>query len=413
MILVLVLVLVAYYPNLSYAQGVNYDAPRSSSVLRGNGLQSSGVGDDEDRPIGLHGSVSVSISKQQNVLRDNNADSDTVVTISPLLWYQQEFGRHGVVVRYRGDYFKFKDFSGENSIDHNLQSDVLLDMSEKLQVRIGAGYVLGHETRGLLGTVDTSSDKPNKFKEQSLEGSVTYGRRENTIQLSGTVGISQLKFTNNNAGEGRGNINSDHIGGTVYYNLGPRTALLAKLGRTNIDYVDNSEAFDLDSKETSAGIGVRWEATEITTGEASVSKTKKDLTNPSKEDFSGITYSGRVKWAPLEYSVFSLYGTRSTEESTSTNASYIISDEVGVSWSHILTQAWSLNAFASKGKDEFSDGRRDNLADFGMGVNYGLFSWGSIGLQYAQTKRSSSDTANNFDDETLVLLFSSNFGLSG
>lgn len=392
------------------AQTISYEAPRSASVMRNN--NPAPLESETERPLGLHGSVTVSVTRQSNVLRRGNGTGDTSVTVSPLLWYQNEIGRHGLIVRYRGDYFKFKDLSGENSIDHNLQGDFLLDLTDRLQGRIGAGYIKGHEIRGQLGTVDTASTEPNRFTENSLEGSLTYGRRENILQLTGTVGISRLKYTNNNGGEGRNKINSDFLGGTVYYNLGPKTSLLASLGRREIDYVDPVEAFDLDSTETTVSVGARWEATAITTGEVRIGRSKKDLKDPARADFSGTTYSGRINWAPREYSIFSFYASRETTESTEAESDYTVSDLLGVSWSHTINEAWSLNARYSKGKDAFSSGREDKLTDWGVGVNYGLFRWGALGVQYAQTSRDSSEAENNFDDEILFFTFSSSFGVS-
>lgn len=391
-------------------QVLNYESPRSASTLRNT--NPAPLASETERPLGLHGSVTVSVSRQTNVLRQNDGSSDTSVTVSPLLWYQNEVGRHGVIVRYRGDYFKFKKLTGEDSVDHNLQGDFLLDMTDRLQGRVGAGYTKGHEIRGQLGTVDTSADEPNRFTETSLEGNLTYGRRENILQLSGTVGISRLKYTNNDAGEGRNKINSDFLGGTVYYNIGPKTSLLASVDRTEIDYVDPVEAFDLDSTETRLQLGVRWEATAITTGEVRIGRSKKDLKDPDRADFTGTTYAGRINWAPREYSVFSFYASRDTNESTEAGSDFIVSDLFGVAWNHTFNNAWSLNAYYSKGTDDFSSGRKDDLTDRGIGVNYGLLRWGSLGLQYSQTSRDSNQAENSFDDEALFFTFNSSFGVA-
>ena len=398
------------YAPAANAQAFNYEAPRASSVLRNNGATKSQIY-DEDRPIGLYGSLSVSISKQQNVLRtDNNSGSDTVLSVSPLLWYQKEIGRHGVVIRYRGDYLRYADLSNENALDHNLQGDALFDLSEKFQARVGAGYTLGHEVRGQLGTVINTLAKPNRFRETSVEGGLTYGRRENTIQLVGTVGVSKLKYTNNNGGGGRGDIDTKHIGGTVFYNIGTRTSLLAEVGINDIAYANNSAGFDLDSKETYAGIGARWDATELTQGDVRIYKTKKNLDDPSRNDFSGTTYSGGINWAPRDYSRFRFHVAHSIEESIDSTSSFVIGDEYGLRWNHTLNSAWSVNAFAIKGTDEYSSGRKDQLTDFGLGANYGAFSWGAIGLQYTQASRTSNTAKNEFDDEIISLIFTSSFG---
>jgi len=406
---VCVLVFNLYAP-VAEAQAFNYEAPRASSVLRGGGVTDY-QGDDEDRPLGLYGSLSVSISKQQNVLRTNTGGSDTVIGVSPLLWYRKEIGRHGVVIRYRGDYLKFADLSDESTMDHNLQGDALFDLTEKFQARVGAGYTLGHEIRGQLGTVTNTLAKPNLFKESSLEGGLTYGRRENTIQLAGTVGVSTLKYTNNNGGGGRGGIDTKHIGGTVYYNIGARTSLLAEIGTNDVKYVNNSAEFNLDSKETYAGVGVRWDATEVTQGDVRVYRTKKNLDDPSRDDFLGTTYSGGITWSPRDYSRFRFHVAHSIEESSESNSSFIVGDEYGVKWNHTLSPDWSVNAFAKKGTDEYSSGRKDQLTDLGFGVNYGILDWASIGLQYAQANRTSNTDQNEFDDEIISLIFSSSFGI--
>jgi len=391
-----------------FAQAAETVGPRSASTLRNN-YPAPLEQDDDGLLGGFYPTVTIAVARQGNVFRTpDNKQSDTVVTVSPALLYHNNIGASDLTVRYRADVAKHKDFSSEDTVSHSLHGDLGLDMTEKLQGRIGASYLEGWEQRGNLGSRTFIGQEPDHYRETSADAELIYGRRENTIQLAGLVGIARLRYLNN--GQEERDRNSNSIGGRIYYNLGPRTSLFAGLERVNIDYVHPVPGYNLDSVETSTYVGARWNATAATEAEISVGRTKKDFDDPARGDATGSSYAGRVLWSPVDYSHVSFYGSRGFDETVELNSSYIISDLLGVSWNHALSSRVNVNAFYQKGKDKFDTGRTDKATDYGAGIDYGFASWLSVGAQYTRSERSSDVYEANYDDDLIMFYLTSNLG---
>lgn len=383
-----------------FAQSTNYAALPEASTLR-NPLPAA-LRDDEGLVLGFYPAVSISYTRQTNVLRSKtNERSDYRLMITPTLAYIREIGRHRYQIQYRGDYFSFQNLKNENAIDHNIQGGIALDLTETLDARLRAGYTKGHEARGAAGARVSTSPEPDRFEEVSFGGGLTLGRRTSMLQLAGAMGISELRYVNND--QGARDRDSDSISGTVYYNLRPKTAVLFAVNRKTIDYIHPASGLNLDSTETGYHAGVTWEATAITTGLIKVGYTEKDLDDPTLKDYSGGTYEGRVRWRPRPFSTFEFYTARSTAESTEGTSSFIVSDQLGGGWNHQLSERWRVNAFADRIQDEFSSGRKDNIVNYGVGVGYNMLMWLDLAARYARAKRTSDFEDANYEDELFVL----------
>ncbi|HEC13628.1 MAG TPA: hypothetical protein ENI80_10365 [Acidiferrobacteraceae bacterium] len=398
------------YSDYVLSQTVGTIEPRSSSTRRNT---SPGSMPSTDGVVsGFYPSLSVSVARQKNVLRSSGKqESDTVVTISPSILYGLEAGSYDLKVRYRTDLYAFSKFSNEDSNNHQIDGNLILDLTNKIDVSLGASYIEGSEFRGQLGSRLFVGATPDKFNETSYDVGTIIGRRDSTLQLAVKAGASRLRYTNNN--QQIRDRDSGYIRGSVIYNIGAVTSLNLNVAQTDVDYLEVGTQGNLDGVETSIGLGARWAPTEATRFRVDVGNTKRKFDDPSQSDFSGVTYAGRVIWQPVEYSTVSIFGSHSVEETTDLESSYIVGDLYGIDWRHALTDIWTVNAYYEQGTDDFNIGRRDQVAEFGGGLFYNWFNWLSIGIQYANTKRDSSLNAADFNDEVVYLTFTTNFNVGG
>lgn len=396
------------YSDYVLAQTAGVISPRSSSTLRNTSPAS--IQGTEGVVSGFYPQLSVSVARQQNVLRDGgDQESDTVVTITPSILYKLDAGLYDISVQYRTDLFSFSEFSNEDSSSHHINGDLILDLTNKIDVLFGASYIDGSEPRGETGSRIFVGGTPDKFNETSFDGGAILGRRDSTLRIAAKVGTSRLRYTNN--GQQIRNRDSNFIQGSVLYNIGAVTSLNLTVSQVEIDYLGTSASGNHDSTESSIGLGAYWAPTEATKFKVDVVNTKKNFDDSTQADFSGVTYSGRVIWAPVEYSVVSVFGSHSVEEPTELTSSYVISDLYGINWSHTLTDRWSLSAYYEHSRDKFNAGRRDRITEFGGGLFYSMYYWLSVGAQYANTERNSSLSGADFADEVLYLTFNINFNI--
>jgi hypothetical protein len=385
----------------SAASAVEYIAPPEASTLRPAGPPP--LVSPEDILAGFYPAVTVSVTEDSNVFRtETDEESDTVVAVSPSLAYITDLGRHRFTAQYRGDYFYHDNFSDEDTADNTLRAGLNLDMTERFQANLGAGFTQGHESRGAAGSRLALTPEPDKFEETSAEAELVYGRRIATLQLVGAVGVSDLRYTNNN--QDARDRDADSLRLAAYYNYSPVTSFFVEGRRVEIDYINTVAGLpNRDSTDTSYYLGARWEATAATVGEIRVGTTNKDFDDPSQSDFDGGSYLGRVQWSPVPYSVFDFYASRTTQESTSVDSSYILSDLYGVSWNHELTERWRLDAFAEWINDEYEIGRNDKVQSYGAGMGYNLLTWLDVGARYVHSTRDSDFAGFDYDDDLITV----------
>ncbi|MCG6871792.1 MAG: outer membrane beta-barrel protein [Gammaproteobacteria bacterium] len=376
-------------------------APPASSTTR-NFEPAQFADEAEDLLSGFYPSVTVSATRDTNVLKESaNEESDWVYTIAPGLEYRTELGRHSLSVGYQGVYQRYGDLSSEDGDNHYLGAALGLDITNILDVNLGARYADVREARGRPGTRNFALE-PDRYQETSYDGEAVLGRREATLQLAAAVGVSEMRYQNNDQ-QGRDR-DSQYFSVTGYWNTGPRSSLFGSVTWEEIDYVE-SAPINLDSDVTTYSVGGIWQMSEKTSAKVSVGQQKKDLLDPAANDYNGTVYEARLRWAPRSYSQFEVYAGRSTEETTdvSNGAGFIESDILGADWNHELNDRWSLNAGARYISDDFSDGRQDELSSYSAGVNYGVNDWLSVGASYGYAKRTSNLEGADYEGEIIVL----------
>ncbi len=379
---------------------LDYVEPLGASTLRDT--EPALFDDDLEVFPGFYPSITFSISRTDNAFRtETDEQSDTYYGLAPSLLYKTDFGRHRFQASYNGSYTSHDDFSTEDATTHRLRALLGLDVTEILDIGLQASYIDGQESRGIAGSRFVGAiPEPDEYEERAAELNATLGRRTNRLQLTGAVGISELRYTNNNQ-EGRDR-DTDYVRGALYWNVTPVTAVFVEAAEAEIDYVNPASApLNLDSTETSYGVGVVWIPTDITRAQFKIGNLEKDLDDPTLEDSDGTYYSGRITWAPRTYSTFDLYGSRSTEESTLPDSSFIESDLLGLQWNHGFTDQWRGRAFAELIDDQFSTGRNDDITNYGLGLAYRMLSWLDLGLNWTHTERDSDFVGVDFEEDVI------------
>ncbi len=380
------------------AETIPYSIPPAAGTQREIGALK-GVG--EEILPGFYPAVTVSMARHNNALRsDTGEQSDTVITVAPSLLYKTELGKHALQLRYEGQFYQYQNLSSENVNNHVLNADLGLDLTEKFDVNLNAGLGIGSELRGASGSRTGTLLEPDTYRETRWGAEAVYGRSEAQAQVVGSYSSSQLRYTNND--QEQRDRDTDTIGGKFLYNIGPKTALLVEAKRAQIGYL-HPVGVSLDSSETALLAGVTWAATAKTTGEFKAGRLTKDFDDPARGDYSGLTYLGRVQWAPLSYSRFSLYASQRTEETTDLAASYFVSRLLGLGWDHELTSRMNLFAYINAIRDDYDSGREDKIRDYGVGLNYNLLSWLDFSGRYGRVKRDSSAADASYEDQFFLL----------
>ncbi len=333
------------------------------------------------------------------------AVSDTAWVLTPSLRYHQPVGRRNkLTLDYAGSYTYFNELDDEDSQDHRLGANLFLDLSSRFDLNLGLDYTKGHDTRGLSDSrlTEVADTELDRWRQNGLHIEGVFGRPAAKGQIRAGYAHSRLRFINN-AQETRDR-DLDTFNLAFFYSHSPKTKLFVEGRLGEIEYIEADQAgLDLSSTETSLAFGATWQATARTKGHAQVGFTRKSPEADGAEDFDGLTFSGRIVWARTSYSNIGLFYTRTLEEPTELDASYIVADTYGADWSHALTERFNLNLWARFGTNEFSNDREDELSDWGLNLGYRVADWLSLGAGYSQLKRDSTAPDGDFTDRVFTL----------
>lgn len=358
---------------------------------------------------GLYAGVGVAYSHRSNVRRESvddvDGEGDSAYVISPRAGYKRFFGRHNAEVAVSSQITRFQDFSSENTENYTINGLTNLDITRILDLDLFASYTDAAEPRGGSGTRLNQDLDPDQVEITGYGGAVTVGRRQSRIQIEVGADRSQWRYQNNQQ-EFRDR-DDERVRGRVFYNISPRTSVFVGAGLKDVDFI--RQGTNLDSEELSYEVGGRWDVTARTTGSVSVGRTEKDFDNPVFDDADTTTLAGRLSWDARPRTTFSVYGSRQFEETTSLNDSFFISELLGVSVDQSFGSRWNAFAYYNQTNDEFESDREDDITDYGVGLDYSLRRWLSIGAQYSVVERDSNVPGNDYEDEIISLFLNGNF----
>lgn len=366
-------------------------------------------GVDRERDLGVHASIGVSYLHTDNVRRTPDGESDDGFTISPALTYKAALGRHTAQLGASAELARFNEFDDEDYDSYTLDGAINLDVTRKLDIDAFAAFTAATESRGSSGSRVVQTGDRDEVEILAYGARATYGRLTNRIQLRAGVDREEWRYQNN-AQDFRDR-DVDNLRGAVYYNFSPRTSLFARVVFSDIEYVRPIR--NLDSEETSYSVGVRWQATAQTRGEFSVGRQEKEFDDPGLKDFEGTVYNGRIRWMPTRRTGVNLYGSRTTEETTTVEDGFFVSELLGISADHALTERLTAIAYFNHTDDEFDSGREDEIQDYGIGFDYALLRWLSVGARYGHIERESNDPLAEFEEEFVKLTLRGDFFLTG
>jgi hypothetical protein len=323
-------------------------------------------------------------------------EKDEALTITPTLRYQNFLGRHPYELYYAAGYENFNELSTEDSDYQTFGGAIKLDFSEKLVGDIYASKTEAEEQRGASSSRNSIALFPeDEYTKDNLGARLTFGRRDNIMQIYVGVEGDEIRF-NNNLQDVRDR-DQDTLDAGIFFNVGPKTTIFLHAMETDIDY--QLVAPNQDSTETSLTLGLTWEANEAFSFSLEAGDLDKDFDDPTTSDFSGTTYTGKMVWSPTDENNLSLYTARTTEESAITSSSFYISELRGIEFSQKIGDRTTFSTHYATSEDDFTNGRIDDVTDYGISLGFSVAEWMNLGIGYGIAERDSNDNAFDFDDE--------------
>ncbi|MBT8060147.1 MAG: porin, partial [Gammaproteobacteria bacterium] len=324
--------------------------------------------------------IGLSLGYDDNITRSNSDEiSSWFYMVSPAIRAELPSDHSVLAVIASADIVRYQDSERDDRTNWNIRGEWAWDISTRQNLNLFAVYSEGADPRGTgrrQGDAGLIPLDPDEYKRWGYGGSWDYGAVGARGRLTLRAGANELEYTNNRetppddpSSIGTRALDRDwqYYGGTFYWRVAPKTSVLADYMYTDMNY---KEAETSNSEIHTWGLGLTWDATARTSGRIQYGNQKRKFEDPTKEDYSGPAWLASINWRPRTYSLFTLTGTRASQEPDG-NGDYVIRQDITLSWLHDWATRFGTTVDIGYGEDKYKpDGRDDELWYAGVGARY-------------------------------------------
>jgi len=387
------------------------------AMLAANAMAESPPGSIPVGPMFVYPELEVATKRDSNIalVPDAQRKSDTIWYLRPSVRLEAKQGINLYDLTYRGEYGRYDSQNTDDYENHDFSARANLTFDARNNLKLGLQYLDKVDPRGTLNLAATPT--PNEYRQSGATGLYTYGAEDARGKLELQGAYYDKRYVNNrNLGTAALDHNMTDYGGTFLWRVMPKTYATFNLRQSVFDYSESTVT--LDSTNTYALIGVRWEATAATSGRFSIGNLKKKFDdagrNAARQDSSGLSWVGGINWKPLRYSSVDLNTVRTANESTGLG-NFTINETYQALWTHAWTSRISSNLTGSYATDKFNNApvaaaggvdRQDASKSLGLGLSYAMRRWLKLGADYTYSLRDSNDDNSDYKRNQLMFFIS-------
>ncbi|PCJ37573.1 MAG: hypothetical protein COA99_12590 [Moraxellaceae bacterium] len=343
-------------------------------------LVAAGEGYIMDAGVKISPSLTSTVKYDDNIFHEGiDETSSSIVTAAPAVNLLLDDG----INRYSAD-LGFESASHTTSKADNYSNRFLtlsghLEPSSRSRWDLSANIIHAVEPRGtgITEGAGDAMDEPLEFDAQTAQVSYEYGALSTQGLLALEVNYYNKNYSNFSVITEVMDFDSVLFGGMFFYSTNSKTDAFIEINQNAIRYDINDPSGSRDSDDVYALLGVKWEATALTTGEIKLGLQRKNFTKSDRKDFSGFSWGVNVDWQPLTYSTVSVNTSRNATDPSS-YGDYINKSIVGISWLAQWNSRVSTTVGASYEEEEYigaTMGRTDDTRNYNAIIDFVALPW--------------------------------------
>jgi len=376
-------------------------------ILNGTALAVSPEAYITDSGIAIVPIVNAGYKYDNNIFsQDDDTKESGIFMFSPSTNFLLDDGVNSYQVDIGAQWGMFIDSSEDNSFAGDLGFTTHLEPSSRSRFDIEFEANKKIETRGsgITEGLGDIVDEPISYNEQLAQLTYEYGSLSSSARIAFTGSYYNKNYTNFAAITQFRNFNKSTVGSTFFYSTNSSTDAFLEIKNSNTKF-DISENFSRDSEVFTALIGVKWEATALTSGSFKIGQEEKDFSDAGREDFKGVSWEGNINWQPLTYTTLSLTTSRATKN-PDVQGDFIKESVYGVNWTHEWNEKITSTLNYSYRDEDYSGFERvDKNNNFYADVIYQFKRWADISLYMEHTDKDSTNEDIVYDKTVIGLDF--------
>ena len=334
--------------------------------------------------------------------QSNDKTSSSVFTVAPKARLLIDDGINNFQLDLGIESGTFIDSSDDNYLTGGLQFSSHLEPSSRsrFDVEVGANKQVEPRGTGITeGTAD-SVDEPLEYNEQLAKLTYEYGSLSSSGRIAVTGRYYNRNYTNFNDITQFRSFNQSTLGSTFFYTTNASTDAFFEISGSAIKY-DVDQIVSRDSDVYTALVGVKWEASALTSGSFKIGQQQKKFTDSGRENFKGVSWEGKVDWKPLTYTIVTLETSRSAKD-PDLLGDYISESVYGINWEHEWNEKLTSTLNFSYIREEYTGFERLDKSDkFYADISYEFKRWVDVSLYFDYIDQDSNN-ANIVYDKSIV-----------
>jgi hypothetical protein len=404
-----------------------------SSVLKAQNYDNPGLGElavtahpQDYKPLGiraggfmLHPGVQLAAELNDNVFYTAEDElDDTIWHFRPYLTAQSNWSRHAFNVRLAADIARFDDFDTRDYEDYFLLINGRVDVLNRSYFSYSADYMRLHE--------DLNSRDAEQGREPTIYdligGSLGYDHTFNRFSVGGLVGLHNLDFDNAIALDGSVLDNQDRDrderGAELRFGYQFQTDKQAfvRFGWNQRDYDQDLDrnGINRDSDGWAGHAGILFNITGVLDGDLFVSYHDESYDDPSLPNVNGWAGGAGLQWRPTLLTTVAGRITSGVQPTTLAASSGYFQTLYSLRVDHELLRNLQINAQVSYRDNDYEltadappDARtRDEIWQYGVGLNYFINRWLFVSAAYTHDSLSSNVPNDEYDVNRIWLTLS-------
>jgi hypothetical protein len=332
----------------------------------------------------------------------SNASGSGIFTIAPAVKFLLDDGINNYQLDVGAESGTFLDSSDDNYVSGSLGFTAHIEPSSQSRFDLALEANNESEPRGtgLTEGLGDSIDEPLLYNDQLAELTYEYGSLASSGRIAVMGRYYNKNYTNFTDITQFRSYNQSTLGSTFFYTSNASTDAFFEIKVGVIKY-DAINLVSRDSDVYTALVGIKWEATALTSGSFKIGQEQKKFSDSSRENFKGISWEGNVNWKPLTYTTVTLETSRSAKE-PDLQGDYIGESSYGVNWEHEWNEKITSTLNFSYIREDYTGFERlDKSNNLYVDVNYEFKRWVDVLLYIAYTDQNSTSD-NIVYDKTVV-----------
>ena len=340
---------------------------------------------------------------------DQGADDDIIFVAAPSLEIEMDRSVHGMKAFVDAETRQYSDFGDESHTNYGAGVEGRLDVRRGAFVGAGVTHRQRHEGRTAAG-VARGSTEPIEFDRTDafLRGSREFGRTRIQAEASyGNTNYDDVPLAGGLIADQDFRDRND-LGLTLRgdYAITPDRSVFARVRYLDQDYKEAGNPITRDQKGYVFEGGVDFDLTNLIRGEVGVGYLKREYSSPTRTDFDGLSYNGRLDWFATPLITVTAEGARTVRPSELLNSPAAVSERIALAADYEWRRNIVLSVRADYRDENYRDiDRTDERLTYTAGATYLMNRYVGFSLGVSHTAFDSDGlfAQTDFDNARIVV----------